>query len=66
VATCDNDYVFDAGVDQGLNWVINHGSIVHGQEVLIRNAREWVKPGTFSTGQNYTFHCSLLTDDNQR
>ena len=46
----------NAHVHQRLDRVIDHGQVVHRQQMLVGHARQWQQTRTDSPGQNYSLH----------
>ncbi len=46
----------DPGFDQSFNRVVDHGPVVDGQQVLVRDLGQRIKPRSQSSGKNDTLH----------
>ena len=53
----DDEYVADAREHERRERVIDHGLVVHGQQLLGRDPRERVQPRAGATGEDDAFHC---------
>ena len=56
LAAGDDENIADPGVEQALDRVIDHGAVVHRQQVLVRDQRERPQPSAQPTRQNHTLH----------
>ena len=45
-----------ACVEEGLEGIVDHGFIIHGQQVLVFDFCDGVEPGTCAACEDYTFH----------
>jgi len=54
----DQDLV-QSGIDQGMQGVVDHGFVVHRQQVLVGDLGQRVEAGTGAACEDYAFHVIL-------
>jgi hypothetical protein len=56
VSACHDQDLIDACVHQHLDGIIDHGFPVDGKQVLVRDLRQWIHPGSETSRQYNPFH----------
>ena len=66
ISTRNNHDVSDAGINQRLNRVVDHGLIIDGQQVFVRDGRQRPQTRTQSSCKYDTFHDRLPRANNSQ